>query len=150
VIGLITEIRGLRGDLNVPAAAKLKLALVDANEAIIARARTYAPLIERLARLENVTYEPASPEGSVSLVHKGTRAALVVSDALDIDAEIQRLNKELGKLDKEIATIEKKLGNEKFISRAPEDVIEEQKSRLADYQEKREKLSGALSSFEGM
>ena len=150
VIGLITEIRGLRGDLNVPAAAKLKLALVDANDAIIARARTYAPLIERLARLENVTYEPASPEGSVSLVHKGTRAALVVSDALDIDAEIQRLNKELGKIDKEIATIEKKLGNEKFISRAPEDVIEEQKSRLADYQEKREKLSGALSSFEGM
>lgn len=150
VIEFISEIRALRGDLNVPAGAKLKMALIEAGDDIIRRARAYAPLIERLARLESISFGDGVPNGAVQLVHKGTRAALVVSDALDIEAEKARLSKELGKIDKEISVIEKKLGNEKFVSRAPAEVIEEQKSRLADYLEKKEKFSGALQSFEAM
>ena len=48
------------------------------------------------------------------------------------------------------ATIENKLGNEKFMSRAPEEGVAEQKSRLAEYVEQKEKFSSALASFEGM
>ena len=150
VIDFITEIRALRGDLNVPAGAKLKLSMVDVSAVIEKRTKAYAPLIERLARLESISFERAVPAGAVQLVHKGSRAALVVSDALDIEAEIARLRKELGKIDKEIATIENKLGNEKFMSRAPEEVVAEQKSRLAEYVEQKEKFSSALASFEGM
>ncbi|MDF1681393.1 valine--tRNA ligase [Ponticaulis sp.] len=150
VIGFITEIRALRGDLNVPAGAKLKLALVDAGQEIVQRARSYAPLIERLARLENFAFAAEVPDGAVQFVHRGTRAALVVSDALDIEAEKARLTKELSKIDGEITKIEKKLGNENFISKAPVEVIDEQKSRLAEYVEKKDKLSGALKSFEDM
>ena len=150
VIGFITEIRALRGDLNVPAGAKLKLALVDAGQEIVQRARSYAPLIERLARLENIAFTAEVPDGAVQFVHNGTRAALVVSDALDIEAEKARLTKELAKIDGEIIKIEKKLGNENFISKAPVEVIDEQKSRLAEYVEKKDKLSGALKSFEDM
>ena len=150
VIDFITEIRALRGDLNVPAGAKLKLAMVDVSAVIEKRTKAYSPLIERLARLEAISFEHAVPAGAVQLVHKGSRAALVVSDALDIEAEIARLRKELGKIDKEIATIENKLGNEKFMSRAPEEVVAEQKSRLAEYVEQKEKFSSALASFEDM
>ncbi|MAF56620.1 valine--tRNA ligase [Ponticaulis sp.] len=150
VIGFITEIRALRGDLNVPAGAKLKLALVDAGQEIVQRTRSYAPLIERLARLENIAFAAEVPDGAVQFVHSGTRAALVVSDALDIEAEKARLTKELSKIDGEITKIEKKLGNENFISKAPVEVIDEQKSRLAEYVEKKDKLSGALKSFEDM
>ena len=150
MIDFISEIRGLRGDLNVPAGAKLRLALIDADQAIVRRSQAYAPLIERLARLETIAFEKEVPEGAVQLVHAGTRAALVVSDALDIEAEKARLSKEIAKIDKEIETIIKKLGNEKFVSRAPAEVVEEQKQRLADYLEKKEKFSGALESFEGM
>jgi valyl-tRNA synthetase len=150
VIEFISEIRGLRGDLNVPAGAKLRLALVDADQAIIVRAKSYAPLIERLARLETISFAENVPAGAVQLIHQGTRAALVVSEALDIEAEKARLGKELAKFDKEIQTIEKKLGNDGFIARAPADVIEEQKARLADYLEKKEKFSGALANFESM
>ena len=150
VIDFITEIRGLRGDLNVPAGAKLRLALVGADKSIVKRTDHYAPLIERLARLESIDFETIVPAGAVQLVHKGTRAALVVSDALDIEAEIARLKKELARIDKEIATIQNKLGNEKFMSRAPAEVVDEQKARLADYQQQKEKFSSALESFEGM
>ena len=90
------------------------------------------------------------PDGAVQFVHSGTRAALVVSDALDIEAEKARLTKELSKIDGEITKIEKKLGNENFISKAPAEVIDEQKSRLSEYAEKKDKLSGALKSFEDM
>ena len=150
VIGFVSEVRGLRGDLNVPAGAKLHLALVDADAPVIQRTQRYAPLIEQLARLETIAFETSVPAGAVQMVYQGSRAALVVSDALDINAEIDRLTKELGKIDGEIGKIEKKLGNENFVSRAPAEVIAEQKSRLADYVEKKDKLSGALESFEGM
>ncbi|MAK61808.1 MAG: valine--tRNA ligase [Ponticaulis sp.] len=150
VIDFISEIRGLRGDLNVPAGAKLKLALIGAEQNIVLRTQAYEPLIERLARLETIAFEKTAPAGSVQLVHAGTRAALVVSDALDIEAEKLRLSKEIAKIDKEIETIIKKLGNEKFVSRAPAEVVEEQKQRLADYLESKEKFSGALESFEEM
>ena len=150
VIDFITEIRGLRGDLNVPAGAKLRLALVEADHDIIKRAQAYQPLIERLARLETIAFEDEPPAGSVQFVHAGTRAALVVSDALDINEEKARLSKEIGKIDKEIEVIVKKLGNEKFVARAPQEVVDEQKSRLEDYLKQKEKLTGALESFEGM
>ncbi|MAI92083.1 valine--tRNA ligase [Ponticaulis sp.] len=150
VIEFITEIRGLRGDLNVPAGAKLRLALVAAEGDIIQRTQAYAPLIERLARLEHIAFESDVPDGAVQMIHRGTRAALVVSDALDISAEKERLSKELSKIDGEIMKISKKLGNENFMAKAPAEVVEEQRSRMAEYGEKKEKLSGALQSFEGM
>ena len=150
VIGFVSEVRGLRGDLNVPAGAKLRLALIEAEAPVVQRTQRYAPLIEQLARLETIAFEESVPAGAVQMVYQSSRAALVVSDALDISAEIERLSKEIGKIDGEIAKIEKKLGNENFISRAPEEVVAEQKSRLAEYVEQKEKLSGALKSFEGM
>ena len=150
VIDFISEIRGLRGDLNVPAGAKLRLALVEADGDIIQRTQNYQPLIERLARLETIAFEDVAPSGSVQLVHAGTRAALVVSDALDIEEEKARLAKEIAKIDKEIEIIIKKLGNEKFVSRAPKEVVDEQKARLEDYLGQKEKFTGALESFEGM
>ena len=67
---------------------------------------------------------------------------------IDIEAEKTRIAKDIVKVDKEIATLEKKLANEAFVSRAPEDVVAEQRARLVDEQTRRRRLEEALTSLQ--
>jgi valyl-tRNA synthetase len=64
---------------------------------------------------------------------------------IDFDAEKARLTKEVDRVAKEIAKIEAKLGNEQFVAKAPEDVIEEQRERLTEAMALRNKTAAALS-----
>lgn len=72
-------------------------------------------------------------------------AVLPLQGVIDMGAESARLKKEIGKLDGEIARIDGKLSNEAFVAKAPEDVIEEQREKRADYDTQRGKLKEALS-----
>ena len=67
---------------------------------------------------------------------------------IDLDAERDRLAKELKKLDGEIMRLEKKLGNAKFVANAPEEVVAGEKAKLADYTAQKTKVSEALGRLE--
>jgi valyl-tRNA synthetase len=69
---------------------------------------------------------------------------LPLAGVIDIAAEKTRLQKEVGKLDGEVTGIDKKLGNEQFVAKAPEEVIEEQKARREAAIDRREKILEAL------
>jgi valyl-tRNA synthetase len=145
VVRLISEVRAVRSEMNVPPSAKLTMLVKDAGPEQLKRLETHGELITRLARLAAV--EPADealPEGSVQAVVDGTTYILPLGEVIDIAKERERLSKELVKLDGEIGKIEKKLGNENFISRAPADVVEEQRVRRAGFEQSRDKLSEAL------
>ena len=71
-----------------------------------------------------------------------------VSDIIDMDKERERLSKEIEKIDVEIKKIESKLSNEKFVSGAPKEIIEEQHSRKSEFLGTREKLVQALEQLE--
>jgi valyl-tRNA synthetase len=145
VVRLISEVRAVRSEMNVPPSAKLTLLVKDATPDQLNRLETHGELIMRVARLAAV--EPAGesfPKGSVQAVVDGTTVALPLGEVIDIAKERERLAKELVKLDGEIDRIEKKLGNEKFISRAPADVVEEQRERRSGFEQSRVKLSEAL------
>jgi valyl-tRNA synthetase len=66
---------------------------------------------------------------------------------IDVAAERSRIAKDIGKADKEIATLERKLGNADFLARAPEDIVAEQRARLADEQARRQRLAEALATL---
>jgi valyl-tRNA synthetase len=66
---------------------------------------------------------------------------------IDAAVEKARIAKDVGTVDKEIATLEKKLGNADFLARAPEDVVEEQRVRLAEEQTRRQRLALALETL---
>ena len=68
---------------------------------------------------------------------------LEIADLIDAGAELARLDKQLGKLTGEITGLEKRLGNEAFVAKAPEEVVEEQRLRLAELKGTRDKLSDA-------
>ncbi len=148
VIRLISAVRSARQDVNVPAGAKVPLALVGASDETKGRLETYRALIERLARVEDVTFVDAAPKGTIQVVIDEATACLSVADLIDLGAEKARLAKEIGKLDGEITGLEKRLGNPQFVEKAPPEVVEEQKERVASAGETKAKLAAALTQLE--
>jgi valyl-tRNA synthetase len=145
MIELITGIRSLRVEMNVPAGAKVPLVVVDANADTKARLATQDAMIKRLARVETIDFADEVPTESAQLVLGEATIAMPLAGVIDIAAEKERLNKELTKLDKEIDGVAKKLANEQFISKAPAHVIDDQKQRKTDAEEKKERVEAALA-----
>ncbi len=146
----IGEIRGVRGEMNVPAKAELTLLVKDAGEVTRLRMDRHATLIERLARLKAIHITETAPaEGAAQLLLDEATAFLPLEGIIDIGQERQRLSKEVEKLDADLAKIDKKLGNEQFLAKARADVVEEQKERRVEAAAARDKLAGALERLAG-
>ena len=150
VIDMITELRSLRNDLGVPAGSKLPLTLVNAGAEIENRAMSHEDVLKRLARLEDISMTDTTPDGAVTAVIGETMSALSVADIVDIDEARKRLDKEIAQLDKDIKATEAKLSNEKFVSRAPPEIVEENCERIRDWKTRREKLKAARKGLEGL
>jgi valyl-tRNA synthetase len=144
LIKLISDIRSARSEMNVPAGAKMPLVMVSANEKTTEWTNRHENTIKHMARLEDISFGAEVPEGSVQVVMGEAIAALSLKGVIDVEAEVTRLNKELGKVSGEIKKLSGKLSNEQFLSKAPEDVIVEQKRRLAEETETKDQLEAAL------
>ncbi|MEM9570784.1 MAG: valine--tRNA ligase [Pseudomonadota bacterium] len=143
VLKIISQIRSVRSDVNVPAGAKVPVSLVDANAETARCVAAHRDVIMRMARLEKFEIADAAPAGSVKSVVDEATVVLEIADLIDAGEEIARLDKQLGKLGGEITGLEKRLGNEAFVAKAPAEVVAEQKTRLAELQGTRDKLSVA-------
>jgi len=144
LVKLISDIRSARSELNVPASAKLKLLVVDANDTTKQRIETHRAALERLARVEGIEAATAAPKAALQIVVGEATYALPVGDVIDLKAESGRLQKEIKKLGDEIGKIDAKLGNAAFVSRAPEEVVEEQRERRQQAEQTRARLATAL------
>jgi valyl-tRNA synthetase len=146
VIKLISEIRSVRSEMSVPGSQLLQLDLVGANKMETAWADAHGDLIKRLARLTGISFANSPREGSVQMVIGAMTAALPLAGIVDVAAEEARLAKETAKTEAEIAKSEAKLGNEQFVAKAPDDVVEDMRERLAELKGTLEKLQAARKS----
>ncbi len=145
VIRLVSEVRGLRAEMNVPPGAQVSLLIKDANADSRRRLASYGDLIRRLARAQSIeTIEQDGPKGAAQIVLDEATVFLPLADVIDIAKETARLAKELEKTRAEAEKIGKKLGNAQFIAKADPAVIEEQRQRLAEADQARAKLTQAL------
>ena len=145
LIEAIGEIRSVRSEMNVPAGAQVPLVVVGADAATQKRLSETNAVLKRLARLADISEADAVPEGAVQAVLGEATLALPLADVIDVDAEKARLTKDIGKAEGEIKKISGKLGNQGFLDKAPEAVIEENKARLAEEEARRDKLQSALA-----
>ncbi len=143
VIKLISEIRSVRSEMSVPGSSLLQLELVGASKAEKSWADAHGDLIKRLARLMGISFAKSPSKGSVQIVIGAMTAALPLAGIIDVAAEEARLSKDVAKTEAEIAKSEAKLGNEQFVSKAPEEVVEEMRERLAELKGTLEKLQAA-------
>ncbi|MDF2995749.1 MAG: valine--tRNA ligase [Xanthobacteraceae bacterium] len=145
LVDLITEVRSVRAEMNVPAGAHIPLVLVGASDETQARAGLWNDALARLARLSSIAFASEAPAGAVQLVVRGETAALPLIGIIDMDAEAARLTKELAKATDDIAKVDVKLGNPDFLARAKEEVIEEQRERRDAAEARATKIREALA-----
>ncbi len=150
VIRLIEGIRSVRAEMNVPAAAKIDMVLTGHSPDVAHRMLRNVQLIQRLARLSECAVADQAPDGSVTMVLEDCAVNLALAGVIDVAAEKARLEKALAKAEKDAAGIGKKLSNEGFLSKAPEEVVEEQRERLVAAQSEAEKLSAALERLSSL
>lgn len=148
LIDVITNIRSLKAEMNIAPGKPLNAVLVGASQDILDRVERNRPLLARMARLEEISASDSVPPASAQTVVGETVIALPLDGVIDLDAERDRLAKELKKLDGEIMRLEKKLGNAKFVANAPEEVVAGEKTKLADYTAQKTKVSEALGRLE--
>jgi valyl-tRNA synthetase len=145
VVKLIEAVRAVRSEMNVPAGAKIPLTLKDASPEAQRRIDTHRSLILTLARLESITPQTGEvAKGAVQIVVEEATLILPLAGVIDIGQERTRLQKEIGKVEGEIRKVEGKLGNEAFVAKAPPEVVEENRDRLAEFEAAKAKLSDAL------
>ena len=147
VIDLITAIRSIKSEMNVSVNIPVVLAGVSAETQ--ARAQRWAEFIKRLARVSEISSAAAAPQGSVQLVVRGEVAALPLVGVIDLDAERARLAKEMKKAEDDIKRVDAKLGNEKFVANAPEEIIDGEKEKRAEAEGRRVKVAAALEALKG-
>lgn len=152
VVGLITAIRSLRSEMNVPPAAKITMFLRDASSVEAKRLQDFNLLIRTLARLEKAEISASADDakGAAQSVFGTATILLPLAGVIDVAKESERLNKEKAKLEKEIASLAGRLSNEGFIAKAPANVVEEQKARLAEAKEAAVKVEEALKRLKDL
>lgn len=144
VENIVTAIRNIRGEMNIPPSKKINV-LLKTNE-VSERQIDY---IKKLARVEDLKAGEniVKPKASASSVVKSSEIYIPLEGLIDLDVERQRLQKEITRLDGSLAGIEKKLSNEKFVSGAPADVVEKERTKQRDWLENLRKLKEILENL---
>ena len=144
-VELISNIRSLRAEMNIPAGAKPIVYLKDANAESIKHIEQFNPIICTLARLEKLSaYDGDITPDMVQSVFRESTMLMPLKGVVDFAAEKERLNKELAHVNKFLEGYKKKLSNPSFVERAPASVVAEERRRQSEAEANKAKLEAAL------
>ena len=147
VMRFITQIRSVRSSLNLPPSQMLPLTLAKLSTQHGEFFKRHQVQISKLARV-TITIQETDvdfPKGCVRFLHDEASAALLVADAIDFNAEIARLEKNITALTAKSDGLKARLNNEEFIKKAPANVIEIAKTELANNDDDSKRLNEALN-----
>ena len=148
LVDLVTAIRSVRAEMNIPPSTSIPLTLAGVSEATQARAGRWSEFVKRLARTADISFATTPPQGSVQLLVRGEIAALPLKGVIDFAAERARLDKEMQKVEADIKRVDAKLGNAQFLERAPEEVVEEEREKREEAVGRRQKIAEALERLQ--
>src|ERR1700716_3704072 len=144
VVDLVTAIRSVRAEMNIPPATLTPLVLAGGFPRTEGTAQRWNDVVKRMARLADVSFADRAPEGAVQLLVRGEVATLPLKGLIDFSAERVRLDKELARAEADIKRVDAKLANEKFVANAPEEIVEEEKEKREAAVARKAKILEAL------
>lgn len=145
LIDLVSGIRSVRSEMNVPPSATAPLVVVGANSLTRERLFRHDAAIKRLARVEGISLAESAPKGAAQIIVAEATACLPLGNLIDLAAEKSRLEKAIAKAEGEVARIDGKLSNEKFVANANPEVVEAERERHAELTGQIESLRTALA-----
>lgn len=134
---VVEEIRRNRASMNIPPSQKLPVSIGLKNEQLSNTFNELNAVISGLAKIDGLSISVGieKPEGAVSSVVREVDIHLVAADAIDVEKEKARLQKEIERLERNIKGSESKLTNEKFVNNAPEDIVRYEREKLDSMKE---------------
>jgi valyl-tRNA synthetase len=134
LMDVIVSIRNLRAEYRISPATAVDVVVQTSEDRSRTLLDSYRTIVVEQAKCRHVEVEGRGdpPVGSVKQVVGDVDVYLIIEGVVDIEAEIKRLEKDLGKAEKEVEGLEKKLANESFVQRAPAEVVERERGRVAD------------------
>jgi valyl-tRNA synthetase len=151
LMDVIRTVRNIRSEVNVPMSKKIELLIKPSDAEYLAVLLQNVEYIRRFGNtsLLEISLTITNPDKAMTGIVTGAELYLPLAGLIDISQELVRLEKELQSLHGEVERIEKKLGNEGFVAKAPAKVIDEEKAKLADYADKRDKVIVRLAELKG-
>lgn len=147
---LIVEVRRLRKEYGIPEGGRIAIHVWGGGDGFPALARDQAAALEQLARVNRIETEAGQGVGAHAVLTSGVELFVPLEGVIDIDRERARLREEIAKLEGLHAGTSKKLENAAFVARAPAEVVQKERDRLAQLEEQRSKLGVKLTSLEGV
>jgi valyl-tRNA synthetase len=146
LMDVIRTVRNIRAEKNVPLGKKIELLIKPAGEEAYRLLEQGEEYVSRFCNPEKlvISLSVEVPEKAVSAVVTGAEIYLPLAGLIDLDKEIARLEKEAIQLESEVERVNKKLSNQGFVAKAPANVVEEEKAKGLDYQDKLEKVRARI------
>mgnify|MGYP001772657031 CR=1 FL=1 len=150
VIELITAIRNIKSDVNIPITRKLPaLIKLDRDlERVIEEARSYIVSLANLSELICGYDIKRPPKSGVRVVGR-IEVYVPLGDVIDVDKELERLKRELKKVEEKLEFIERKLSNREFVEKAPREVVQKEIDSKLELEAKKNRLIDAIKSISG-
>lgn len=149
LIEVITAVRRIRGEMNVPPSKRAEVLLVATEESFRSILERNIAYIQGSANAEVKVFAELkeTPDQSASAVTRGVEIFVPLKGLIDLDKEIARLNKELKTIQNDLARVQGKLNNQGFLAKAPADVIEKEKDKEQELTMKATALKDRLTMF---
>ncbi|HUF75325.1 MAG TPA: valine--tRNA ligase [Longimicrobiales bacterium] len=146
---LIVEVRRLRKEYGVPEGQRIGIQVTGGADAFLAIVRDEAAAFEQLARVDRVATEHGNGVGAHAVLPNGAELFVPLEGVIDLERERARLREELDRIDGHVVGTRKKLDNQAFVAKAPAEVVQKERDRLAQLEEQRAKLQEKLAGLEG-
>ncbi|MCY4441750.1 MAG: valine--tRNA ligase [Deltaproteobacteria bacterium] len=147
--GVIRAVRNLRTEMNVPPSRRVRVLLFDTEERL-SLVRAYESMVCTLARTEPLEYlaQGVRPQKVATAIVDTTEVYVPLDGAVDLAEESSRLHRALGKLETELERVRKKLGNANFTAKARAEVVEREREKAQEMEEKIEALNRSLGRIQ--
>lgn len=152
LMDIIRSVRNIRAEVNTPMSKQVPLYISAKDEATAAVLETNKAYIEKFCNPETLEIGVGieAPGQTMSAVVSGAELFLPLAGLINVEEEVARLQKELEKWAKEVKLVTGKLSNEKFVSKAPEALVNAEREKLADYEEKYATVEKRLAELKNM
>jgi valyl-tRNA synthetase len=149
LMGVIRAVRNLRAELNCPPGKAVKV-IFYGPQRDLAVLQTHAPYLRLLARVAAAEFLETGerPKGAATAVVGTTEVYLPLDDLIDLDEEHRRLSKEARKITEELQRVQKKLGNAEFLSKAKEQVVQNERDKVLQCEDKLSALNSSIARIE--
>lgn len=152
IMDIIRGIRNIRGEMNIVPSQKVEARISVQDDPLMAIIQLGAGHIKKLANVSEVEIYvnlKDKPEKAATAVAAGAEIYVPLEGVIDFDVELSRLSKELSDIDKDLERTSGKLSNEAFLKKAPGDVVEKEKAKQLELEEKKNVLESRLRLLRG-